>query len=141
MTAPITSENKADGKAEAKSATKSPCIMAGMCVCQGEGRLLDKFRVRFLQAMKAVFKPTTPQRQLLVDGKVVCCLRNQQAEAADGQAQPGPHEVWLHIGYMLFSPYHRPRSLPGTLGALQPAPPVSSRPSRSRMLLQTPRRS
>lgn len=103
MASPITSERGDDGgSSEAKGAPKSPCIMAGLCICQDEGRLLNKFRVRFLQAMKMVFKPATPERQLLVDGKIVCCLRSRRDDGAEDSQS---HEVWLHIGYMLFSPY------------------------------------
>eukprot|EP00971_Amphidinium_carterae_P036322 713989-Amphidinium_carterae.1 len=91
------------------------CKQAGICLCQGKGLLLFKFRNKVVQVMKGVFN-TGPKRDMLVAGDIV--LKFLPGTACDQHAgvDVTTRSVWFHIGRMLLNPY-KP-----TFHLLQPCP-------------------
>lgn len=92
-----------------ESASASPCLFAGMCVCSEDGRKLQRLRNKFLAAMKACFVRDSPQRKALLDGAVFARFVGAPAVGtrleATADTTPPLVEAFLHLGFMSLSPY------------------------------------
>ena len=85
---------------------KGACLLAGVCICSGEGKRLRQFRSRVMQTVRRVFiqEVRSGLRQKLSNGSV-CLMLNS-----------GAQQLWLHISMMYYKPV-RP-----TFHILEPVP-------------------
>jgi len=94
----------------------SQCLHAGVCFCGAEGKALKRFGNNFLtRVLKAECHSLTPNRALLMDGKVVVALQSPAFEFAplyvmkDAQPPdfitPAPGHSWFHVGLHYLKPY------------------------------------
>ena len=92
------------------------CMHAGLCLCSTEGKTLKRFGNNFLtRVLKAACPPLTPNRALLMDGRVVVAFQSPAFDFAPlfvmKQAQPpdfitpAPGQSWFHIGLHYLKPY------------------------------------
>ena len=98
-----------------QAAVPPECHSLGICVCCEEGRKLWKLRCSFLATMRAIFRHGSWQRDLLVNGFVVACLRGTRAgpenefEAAlfeaTGVAEALDKRLFWHVGFANLSPF------------------------------------
>jgi hypothetical protein len=80
--------------------SESECYRAGFCVCKGDGVLLLSLRNSFFIRMKAIFRPKTAFRALLVGS----CIVARVSGTRDDDDQ-NVDSLWLHIGFLLQNPY------------------------------------
>lgn len=119
------------GPCNADCPPPSECLLAGMCVCSGDGKELKKLRSLFLRAMKTTFPPTTPQRSMLLGGGIVVRMTSSSRDplgTEGGEQVTGNADLWLHIGMMYLTPYRptllqleevpRPEIAPPSLGSI-----------------------
>ena len=82
-----------------------PCLESGVCLCEGEGKVLKRCMQLFLKLMKERFR-TQAQKLELAAGKVVClCQPLHEGDEARGSNDFAEMEVFLHIGLMYWKPY------------------------------------
>ena len=79
------------------------CQKAGLCLCEGEGKLLKRFKFLVFQSMRQVFADK-PQREHLASGNVVVMF-SSTGEQADPDDSIILQELWFHVGFVSFSPY------------------------------------
>ena len=74
------------------AANKSQCASAGVCVCSGAGRELQRFRARVMKVMKGTLFKEPSLKRLLSQGSVCMHL------ASDSQ------DWWLQVAMMYYKP-------------------------------------
>ena len=84
----------------------SPCVMAGRCIHQGQGKRLSQFRTQMCNFLKKTFQ-TTLQKQSLLDGMVFLHVHSIADTLPDGPAPSAldSSEVWLSVALMYQKPY------------------------------------
>lgn len=107
------------------------CLVAGVCLCSPEGKVLKRFCSHLLaKGFKAACPPLSAARRLLAEGGITIALASappppQTADVSevvppDCLAAPATASLWLHIGLMYLSPF-RPTFQKLLLAPDQPA--------------------
>ena len=102
--------------AAAKASEHQHCFAAGMCLCTEEGVRFKRLANKLLKLMKQRCPQGSQDKASLIEGKLVARLigRPKSLEAL--------LDVWLHIGFMLLSPYEP------TCWRVQPVPSLDEWP-------------
>eukprot|EP00971_Amphidinium_carterae_P352702 6492709-Amphidinium_carterae.2 len=83
---------------------RKPCVIAGMCLCSGRGKLVRQFRNRLYQHLKLCLASKTG-KTLMADGNVVVSLTSRALEGHVDIVEAEPLQIWLHLGLMYLRPY------------------------------------
>lgn len=90
---------------------KTVVFLAGVCLCTGSGLTLASYTDALLLLMRGIFRPKTPQRELLVSGHIVIRILGNSLLPEDDEdvdllaSLEGTKDDWWHIGLNYLSPF------------------------------------
>ena len=89
---------------EAPATKQSACVEAGMCICKGRGRIVQKMVASVNKYVKTNCQASAQFKAALLAGFVVLQLVGEELEEAVAEPRSSRGEYWLHVGLQ----YQRP---------------------------------